>query len=211
MPTNDLTGRTFDRLTVVGRAEARPGAHTSFWVCRCRCGTVKTVSATALKQGYTRSCGCLHRERVRTCRHFNHRLYHVWQDMKQRCSNPNSQYYHRYGGRGISVCEEWADYDAFFRWAMKSGYQSGLTIDRIDNDGNYEPSNCRWATPMENTNNRANTRRVTFQGQTHTLTEWAEITGIPRRTIRYRYEAGKAPEDILNTVNRARRQAALCL
>lgn len=119
--------------------------------------------------------------------------------MKQRCTNPKNKYFRRYGGRGISVCPEWAaDYGPFFIWATSNGYREGLQIDRIDNNGNYTPDNCRWVTAKVNTNNRENTRRVTFQGHTHSLTEWAEITGIPRTTLRYRYEAGKPPEEIIS-------------
>jgi hypothetical protein len=195
----DLTGERFGRLTVLRREEKRPGAHTAYWTCQCDCGTVKSVSTTALKGGYSQSCGCLRRELRRNSRHKNPHLYQVWQDMRQRCTNPNNKYFGRYGGRGISVCAEWAEeYEPFYTWAVAHGYQSGLQIDRIDNDGDYTPDNCRWATAMENTNNRSVTRRITYQGETHTFREWAEITGIPARRIRSRYEAGKPASEIFD-------------
>ncbi len=194
----DLTGQRFGRLIVISVDSKTSKHHGTYWICRCDCGTEKSVSSTALKQGYTKSCGCLRRESLQNSRHKNLRLYQVWQDMKQRCSNPNNKYYHRYGGRGIKVCPEWAnEYESFYLWAISHKYKKGLQIDRIDNDGDYEPDNCRWVTPQENTNNRSISRKITFDGETHSINEWAKITGISIGKIRYRYESGKTPKEIL--------------
>lgn len=195
---NDLTGQQFGRLTVIGIDSKVNKSHEKYWLCRCSCGMEKSVSGTALKNGYTKSCGCLKRELLQNNRHSNLHLYQVWQDMKQRCMNPNNKYYYRYGNRGIRVCSEWLnDYDIFYIWAISNGYKQGLQIDRIDNDGDYSPSNCRWVTPKQNTNNRSISRQICFNGETHSFSEWSQITGIPITTIRYRYEAGKTPEEIL--------------
>lgn len=193
----DLTGQRFGRLVVLQRDEAPKRSHEIYWLCRCDCGKEKSVLGSALRAGYTQSCGCLKRELLQNKRHLNKHLYQVWQDMKQRCNNPRNKYYYRYGGRGIKVCQEWADYDAFYEWAMAHGYACGLQIDRIDNDGDYTPDNCRWTTPKENTNNRTMCIRITYEGETHTATEWAHIMGIPARTIAGRYHAGKPPAEIL--------------
>lgn len=118
----------------------------------------------------------------------------------KRCFNENHQSYPHYGGRGITVCEEWRDnFQAFYDWAMANGYSDNLTIDRKDNDGNYEPSNCRWATNKEQANNKRNNRIITFEGETHDVTKWSEIKGIPRATIYTRLCRGWDIEKVLTT------------
>ena len=112
------------------------------------------------------------------------RLRPVWRGMKNRCFNPNAPKYKHYGARGITVCDEWKEkYQAFFDWAMANGYEEGLTIDRIDNDGNYEPSNCRWVTRTVQNGNKRNNRYLEFQGVTRSIPEWSAITGIPTSVI----------------------------
>lgn len=117
----------------------------------------------------------------------NSNLYNSWKHMKERCYNPSCPDYHHWGGRGITVCDAWkADYLAFKEWALANGYKKGLTIDRIDNDGNYEPSNCRWATKKEQSNNRRGLHYITYNGETKTITEWSIITGVAITTLNMR-------------------------
>lgn len=116
------------------------------------------------------------------------RLYYIWQGIKKRCYNTNDARYHRYGGRGITVCEEWiTDYINFHNWAIENGYSEDKTIDRIDNDGNYEPSNCRWSTNKEQCNNRSSNIKITIGNATKTLTEWCEIFEIDFQVVWGRY------------------------
>lgn len=129
-------------------------------------------------------------------------LYMVWCTIKQRCLNPNNKQYSYYGGRGITICDEWVnDYSAFREWSTNNGYQKGLQIDRIDNDGNYEPSNCRWVDRKTQSNNKSSNILLSYNGKTQTLQQWSEETGISTDALYYRYHAGKSAEEILKKYN----------
>lgn len=152
-PKHDLVGKRFGRLTVLEYAGSER------WKCVCDCGGTALVRTNNLILGNTRSCGCYQRNVAsRVSRKHGDSsmpLYKVWCSMKQRCCNPNSKAYRDYGGRGIRICDEWVDYEPFREWAMSAGYKQGLTIDRIDNDGNYCPDNCRWVgMSVQNANKR---------------------------------------------------------
>lgn len=158
----DLTGQRFGRLTVIERAGTKKGHAT--WLCICDCGKESTVKGSSLTSGMTRSCGCLYKAVNQTGAHTTHngskdRLYNIWRTMRQRCQNPNSTKFADYGGRGIKVCEEWQSYPVFRDWALSHGYSDDLSIDRINVNGNYEPSNCRWATAKVQANNRRPRKR----------------------------------------------------
>ena len=169
------------------------------WLCKCDCGNSSVVSVSDLRRGHTKSCGCLRADMNTTHGVYNTKLYRIWHEMQRRCNDHNKAAYKRYGGRGISVCNEWDDPKVFYDWAMANGYKKGLQIDRINNDGDYEPNNCQWVTAKENCNNRQTNVTVELDGQTKTVMEWSRITGIPHSTIRGRIKAGKSPEEILKT------------
>lgn len=182
----DLTGQKFGRLTVIQRAENRNGK--TMWMCQCDCGNEKITQTMNLTHGDTKSCGCLQKETIKeiasTHKKSKTKLYRVYLHIKERCSNPSSKSYSDYGGRGISVCDEWLDsYEKFMDWSYENGYKDGLQIDRMDNDGNYEPSNCRWTDRVTQANNRRNNNFIEFNGEKRTLSEWEKETGIGQSTI----------------------------
>ena len=160
---NVLTGKRFGRWTVLRRAENNQKGNT-MWLCRCECGKEAIVAGYSLTGGRSKSCGCLHndilseenRKKKRIHGETHTRLYNIWRGMRSRCNNGKNAHYKDYGGRGISVCEEWEnDYEAFRDWALENGYEEQLTIDRINNDMGYTPENCRWTTmSVQNTNRR---------------------------------------------------------
>lgn len=190
---HDLTGQTFGRLTVI--APHSCGERQMKYICQCECGNVKIVRPDSLLYGATKSCGCLKKEHDKINLAANHshkqsctRLYDIWQGMKHRCYNKHNAKYHRYGGRGITVCDEWKnDFKAFYDWAVSNGYDEKLTIDRIDNDGNYQPNNCRWSTVKEQCNNRETNIKITIGNSTRSLQEWCDIFEVDYKKINARY------------------------
>ena len=202
---NDLVGKKFGRLLVTELAYIKN--NNTYWRCLCDCGNETIVVSYSLTSGHTISCGCrqkeareaLHLQSTKHGKRFT-RIYHTWRDMKERCLNPNKTGFKNYGGRGITICDDWKnDFNSFYEWAINNGYRDNLTIERIDVNGNYCPENCTWATKLEQNNNRRNTIRLFYQGQTHTLREWSKITGIPLSTIRSRSKRGLSVGDILRT------------
>uniref|UniRef100_A0A6H2A0Y7 HNH endonuclease n=1 Tax=viral metagenome TaxID=1070528 RepID=A0A6H2A0Y7_9ZZZZ len=193
----DLIGKKFGRLTVIERLESDKLGRL-YWKCKCECGNFTSVLGLSLRYNHTKSCGCLKEEKSKTS-NLKHgktktRLHGIWVNMRERCHNKNNYKYEDYGGRGIEICHEWDDFMVFYEWSMSNGYQDNLTIDRIDNDGNYEPFNCRWTTmKVQNTNKRTN-RNIEFNGKTQCITEWAKELNIPlsTRISKYNMDIDKA-------------------
>lgn len=185
----DITGQRFSRLTVIRRVEGVKGP--ALWLCVCDCGKETKAYGSDLRHGKKKSCGCLNRERTliqcslnRTHGMQPYRLYYIWRSMKARVLNEKHKNYPDYGGRGITVCDEWLhSFEEFRDWALANGYRDDLTIDRINTNGNYEPSNCRWATQKEQQNNRRSNHPITYNGETHTIKQWSEIIGMNKGTL----------------------------
>ena len=190
----DETGKRFGRLVVIER-DYDKSKHDAFWFCRCDCGNVISTMGNRLRDGSCQSCGCLQREllskRKSTHRETKTRLYNLWIKIKFRCSNKTSKDYHTYGGRGIIMCDEWRDSFEHFRdWSLANGYNQTLQIDRIDNNGNYCPENCRWTTIKEQARNRRTNRIYEYNGKKYCLVELAEIANITQAALKYRLDNG---------------------
>lgn len=186
----DLTGKRFGRYAVVDRHVAH------LWNCVCDCGAKRVVNGSSLRLGFSLSCGCLRREVFNktlagsraTHGMSHHPEYRVWASMRDRCNNPNTANYPQYGGRGVKVCDRWNDYSLFI--ADMGRRPAGHSLDRIDNNGNYEPTNCRWATRQEQNRNTRRNKTLAHNGDVRCIAEWADKTGIHEAIIRQRLALG---------------------
>lgn len=203
---DDLSGKRFGRLTVLDVFDKGKGYVK--WNCICDCGNKTIVLSNNLRRGHTTSCGCFQNE-VRLKNHTKHnlhgtRIYGVWSKIKGRCYNPNDPRYHRYGGRGIEMCEEWKnDAKLFAEWSYANGYDDSApygmcTIDRIDNDKGYSPENCRWVNQKVQANNRKTNRVIEHEGEKHTLIEWSEILGISNSKLIWHLDKGRTIKDVID-------------
>ena len=198
------SGQKFGKLTVLELTEKRlyinpqgKKLFKKYYKCKCECGNEIIVYQGHLTSGHTKSCGCI------TLKHgyWKSRLYNIWRGMLKRCYLVTSKDYDRYGGRGITICDEWKnDFKAFYEWAMANGYEDNLSIDRIDVNGNYQPENCRWITNKQQANNKRSNKLITYNGKTHNITEWANILNIPRYLIYNRLKANWSIEKALGYV-----------
>lgn len=186
----DLTGQRYGRLYVVGYVGVRK--NKTHWLCLCDCGQHTTVESSSLRSGHTQSCGCYSLEVARKKGKANatHGMTHTseygtWYTMRNRCENPKATGYRIWGGRGIKVCDRWQKFENFFA-DMGPRPSPKHSIDRIDNDGDYCPENCRWATWTEQMNNKRTNRYITYQGVTHSLSEWSRVLGIKYTTLKQR-------------------------
>jgi len=189
----NLTGQTFERLTVVKEVKRRKNGNV-YWWCRCECGKKREVRTDSLTSSNARSCGCYKRDRNSEAHRIHgesgntkSRLYRIWAGILVRCSQKR---FKNYGGRGITVCPEWSDYTVFRDWALAHGYREDLAIDRIDNDGNYCPENCRWVTHKENSRNTRLTRWETIDGVKKSLADWCDIYSMSYPTVYRRLANG---------------------
>ena len=205
----DITGQVFGKLTVIefSRNVKSGTRDRKYWLCKCECGNTKEIRTDSLTSGNVSSCGCLRDKQAVINVQKNHRhklsytrVYGIWQNMKDRCQNPENKSYVRYGGRGIKVCDEWLVPDNFFEWALNNGYRDDLTIDRIDNDGNYEPTNCRWTTNKEQSRNRRSNIMIEYKGQALPLIEISELTGLSLPALYTRYSKGIRGEKLFAPV-----------
>lgn len=205
----DLTGQRFGRLYVIKKVEPyvdKRGYTQCRWLCKCDCGKETVMRTTELKSGHSRSCGCLNRERL-LASHTKHglgktRIYHIYLGMLDRCFDKNSRPYKYYGGKGITVCDEWIGTEGAIRfkeWAIANGYSETLTLDRIDVNGNYEPANCRWVTNQVQQNNRTDNRYVTIDGEVKTAKQWADSVGMNYTTLLARLKHGWDEKDAVFT------------
>jgi len=202
-PRIDLTGRRFGRLEVKELDHRSDKGHY-YWKCLCDCGEEIVVYSSNLLSGDNVSCGCYHSKELST-RNYKHgfsktRLEHIRKDMYRRCYAPKTVGYPRYGGRGIIMCDEWKNNPAsFFEWAVNNGYEEHLTIDRINNNGNYEPSNCKWSTMKEQANNTRRNRYYTVNGLSKNINQWSNYLGIKVATLYGRLYSGWSEEKTFTT------------
>ena len=207
----DLTGKKFGEWVVINKDNSENVKHGVHWICKCNCGAIKSVHSQTLRNGASTSCGCKTKELISKANRVHglktHKLFGVHNTMKQRCANPNSQKYKLYGGRGITVCEEWKKFINFYNWAISNGYKEGLSIDRIDNDGDYEPSNCKWETTKVQANNTRRNRKLEYKGEVKTLSEWSNILKLDYMKLKFKVKGKTDLNEVMedeNFINRAR-------
>lgn len=189
---SDIIGKKYGMLTVL--EQTRKVGRKLYFKCQCDCGNALEVRKDGLTTGHSKSCGCVREQWMQSGnlnkKHglYEDRAYWVWAKIKSRCYNPNARQYENYGGRGIRMCDEWQDPQKFVEWCYQTGYdklapKGECTIDRIDVNGNYEPSNCRWATALEQANNKRNTVRYKYNEKSMTIAEWSSELKIPYATL----------------------------
>lgn len=199
----DLLGQRFGRLTVIEETDKRVNGSV-LWKCRCDCGNETLVRSNHLRRGGVLSCGCYNRDIITTHDESKTRLYRTWRCMKDRCTNPNAQEADGYINRGIKVCDEWLNsFEAFRDWSLANGFKEDAkrgdcTLDRIDNNGDYSPENCRWVDMKVQGRNRRNNAVIECDGESHCLSEWAEILGVPYQQLASRHRRGWKPHEILH-------------
>jgi hypothetical protein len=206
--TKELIGLKFERLTVLCLS-VRNANGKQQWECVCDCGNKKIISEYRLITGVTKSCGCIHREQLvkRNTKHglYNHELYPIWTDIKQRCNNLDHQSYENYGGRDITICKRWTKFEVFLRDIGEKPFL-GAELDRKDNDGNYQPGNVKWVTRTTNQRNKRTNHKLTYKNKTLCMSEWVELTGITESAIRNRLRSNWSIDKILTTpVKKTRR------
>lgn len=208
--TINIAGRIFGRLTVL-RAVGRDKRRKMLWLCRCQCGKEVTVRGKDLRSGNTQSCGCLHRDIAaagKTTHGLSHHpLHHIWKGIITRCTNQNETSYRHYGGRGITICDEWRhDFKAFHDYIIQLPHygEVSYSLDRQNNAMGYSPGNMRYATLVEQARNRRNNRLLTYNGITKCLSEWEDDLGLPKTTLKARLKRGWSTERALMTPIRSR-------
>ena len=201
MVFKDLRGQRFGMWTVLKLFEKKKEG--TYWTCQCDCGNVSNVHGGNLVAGRSKNCGCQKGKQValRCAKHNGSRtrLYSIYNGIKARCFNKNNPAFYRYGGRGITMCEEWRNsFDSFKKWSYDNGYDEKLSIDRIDVDGNYEPNNCRWATPKEQGNNTRKNISFQIENQKVNLSQLCNEANMKYSTVYYRIKHGLSIKDALD-------------
>lgn len=186
----DLTGKKIGRWVVLYQE------NKLFWFCECECGTQKAISQSSLRSGKSKSCGCYKMDVVTTHNKSGSKEFAIWSSMLSRCYCPTHKVYSRYGGRGITVCDRWKNNFQDFYYDMGAKPEKH-SLDRIDNSGNYEPNNCRWATSKQQNRNNSNNRMITVNGETKCIAEWSELMNLNLKTISRRLKQGKTPEEAI--------------
>lgn len=191
----DLTGQKYNHLTAIRMVSTNPVK----WECLCDCGNKTVVLSNNLKSGNVKSCGCLQRRGNPIHNQCYTRVYRIYRKILRRCFVPDDVAFPNYGGRGITMCQEWKDsFLAFSEWAYSNGYADDLTIDRIDNDGDYCPENCRWASRTTQSNNRRSCRIYSLNGKSQTLKQWCEEYGVSYKAIYARISRGWSFEEAIS-------------
>ena len=191
--SKNLIGNKYNALTVLEKTDKRDSSGNVYWLCKCDCGNTRLVKTHSLLSGHTKGCGChITARKGKYVR--KSRLYNTWSCMRKRCYNPNDKRYKKYGGRGITICDEWLDYDNFYEWAMANGYQDDLSIERIDVNGNYEPSNCTWIPMSKQGDNTTRTVKHNINGRLMTIRQIANELGVSYGAVQHRIQRKQSLE-----------------
>lgn len=194
---DSLVGTKINKVTILSHFKKGKN-NCNYFECLCECGRVSQIRANHLLNENQETCGKHHKKYYDS--EIGTRIYNTWNRMMHRCYDINNQKYYAYGARGILICNEWKnDYNAFYEWSIKNGYQIGLWIERIDNDGDYRPENCRWATRKEQMNNTRRNHFVQYREENKTIAQWCEILDLPYKTINSRLNRGYTPEQAFET------------